>query len=351
MVGRAPTRPPVTVGTGYCVPMANSGPIIWHWQTSAKSRAVATAARAFVKPVMTFWPMTDRGIDAASRLNARLAARLPRPVGAGIVDDVLAGRPCEVTRPVAPAQTSLAGVAILYLHGGAFLFGGPATHRPLTTRLSADAGVEVYSLDYRQLPEAPVAASVDDAIEAYLELRERLGDDARVVVAGDSAGGYLAMKVAELAAARGEPAPLAVVAYSPLLDLDFATAHPRDFLRRDAYLPLRPLPALGERWSAGEIEGARSPIDAPVEGFPPVMMVAAENEMLRLDIETMTHRLDDAGIDVQTHIWAGQVHAFPVIGDVLPESRQAIADTVAFLRRAAEWSESGAPDTGRAAGS
>lgn len=331
--------------------MVNSGPIIWHWQASAKSRAVAGAARSFIKPVMTFWPMSDRGIAAASRLNARLAARLPRPRAAGIVDDVLAGRPCEVTRPVLPAQTSLAGVAVLYLHGGAFLFGGPATHRPLTTRLSAEAGVPVYSLDYRQLPEAPVAASVEDAIGAYIELRERLGDDARVVVAGDSAGGYLAMKVAEIAAARGLPAPLAVVAYSPLLNLDFATAHPREFLRRDAYLPTRPIPALGQRWSAGQIEGARSPIDAPVEGFPPVMMVAAENEMLRLDIETMTHRLDDAGIEVETHIWAGQVHAFPVIGDVLPESRQAIADTVAFLRRVAEWEGVGEADTQQAAGS
>src|SRR5699024_7907608 len=163
-------------------------------------------------------------------------ARLPFPAHADITDASLGGVPCELTTPRTPAQDEFAGGAVPYLHGGAVLFGGPPTpralrarpssqagapvysegyrpppaaagrfaggavlslrggafrcggppaHRALCARLSSQAGVPVSSVEYRQLPDGPVAASVADAIAAYTALLDEVDDPSRIVVAGD----------------------------------------------------------------------------------------------------------------------------------------------------------------------
>ena len=100
-------------------------------------------------------------------------------------------------------------------------------------------GVPVFALDYRQLPEVGVGTSVHDAFEAYRELLGQRGYR-HVVVAGDSAGGYLTGKVAELASVNDVPAPTALAMLSPWLDLDIGDRDDRTS-RHDAYLPIRQL--------------------------------------------------------------------------------------------------------------
>lgn len=310
-------------------------PITWHWTQSRESTILRRTARVALKPVMTYWPISRRGIAAVNRLDRWGSARLPFPAYADITDASLGGVPCELTTPRTPARDELAGGAVLYLHGGAFLFGGPPTHRALCARLSSQAGVPVYSVEYRQLPDGPVAASVADAIAAYTALLDEVDDPSRIVVAGDSAGGYLAMKVAEIAALRGIRRPAAVFGYSPLLDLDLGADDP-GYFRRDAYLPTRPLAKLRPMWLAGPdgIEGEPSPVDADPALFPPVFLCAAEYELLRPGVETMTRLLHEAGVPVETHLWVGQVHAFPALGPRLPESREIVRLSLDFARRA-----------------
>ena len=105
--------------------------------------------------------------------------------------------------------------SVLYLHGGAYCVGSPVTHRALTSRLARVLGLPVFAADYRLAPEHPFPAGLDDALAAYRALRA----DGPVILAGDSAGGGLALATALALRDAGEPAPAALVLFSPWVDL------------------------------------------------------------------------------------------------------------------------------------
>lgn len=316
--------------------MSTDSPIVWHWTRSRASRRLRWLARVVAKPLMTYWPMTDLGISALGSLNRWMGDRLPEPERAEIERIILGGVHGEVTRPRQPATDELAGGAILYLHGGAFLFGGPPTHRDICAQLAASTGLPVHSMDYRQLPDGPVADSVADAMAAYTALSDSVRDPTRIIVAGDSAGGYLSMKVGEIAALRGIQPPAAVIGFSPLLNIELSAADDPGYFARDAYLPIGQLERLRGRWLGGpdSIEGADSPLDADPALFPPVFLSAADYELLRPGVEKMTRLLHASGAVVETHLWAGQVHAFPAVGEALPEGREIVRLCSDFARRA-----------------
>lgn len=313
--------------------MRTGGSTIWHWKTSWRAHLVFGFARAVVKPVMAAWPTGDRGLAVLARLESRLD-RMPAPPNTTVEPMTLGGVRCErVTHP-RQAGDAFSGATVLYFHGGGFLFCGLGSHRGVCAQLAAYSGAPVVSVDYRQLPHGGIGTSIADAMTAYRELLDGCDDPTKIVVAGDSAGGYLAMKVAEIAALQGLPTPAAVLGYSPLLNLDLE-AHDPEFMRRDAYLPMNQVRKVKDRWLSGpeKIIGAQSPIDADPALFPPVFLVAAEYELMRPDVECLTARFERAGQPVETHLWAGQIHAFPVIGPTLRESRESVGLSVEFARR------------------
>ena len=215
------------------------------------------------------------------------------------------------------------------------MFCGLATHRSLCAVLAARAGIPVISVEYRQLPYGGIGTSIHDAMAAYTALLGTATDPTKIILAGDSAGGYLAMKVAELAASRGMVTPAPVIGYSPLLNLALEK-HDPDYMRRDAYLPMSQVEALKDRWAGGPepIAGADSPVEADPRLFPPAFFSVAQYELMRPDVELMTGLLEDAGQAVETHVWSGQIHAYPVLGPVLQEATMTIAFSLDFVRRA-----------------
>jgi len=305
---------------------------VFHQDYSLQARLVQRAARVFIQPIMRFAPLTPRTIRWMRRFELR-AAKAPRSrfiesrrllVG-GIPEESMRhrhGRPSQAT--------------ILYLHGGGFMFCGIETHRRICERLAKLTGAEVISVDYKQLPEGPVADSVNDAINAYEAILATCPDPTKVIVAGDSAGGYLAMKVAELASRRGIQRPVAVLGFSPLLSVD--PDRPGKGVERidpvnDAYLPPSRMPRIRSQWLpiGARIEGRDSPLDAIEWIESPVFMTATEDEMLRPEVEEMARRLAERGQTVEVHLWRKQVHAFPVMADVLPESREALQLAADFI--------------------
>ena len=309
-------------------------PVVVHDSPSAVSVGMFWAARIFLKPVYRFWPLGERGMRALRFLETAFS-RLPFPSAVQHGAAELGGVEVHTYRPLRPAPDAVTDTHVLFLHGGAFIFCGPATHRHVCSRLAETLGVPVYSVRYRQLPEAGVGTSVFDACAAYRALAEQTGGAGRIVVAGDSAGGFLAAKICELAERDGLPRPAAFVGYSPQLSLD-ADRHDPELLKHDAYQPLSAVRRAKARWLRGDIElrGSRTPIDAPVTAFPPTFLTVAERELLEPDILAFTERLYQGGVPVETHRWRRQVHAFPVLDRLLPESREAIAATGRFLRTA-----------------
>ena len=104
---------------------------------------------------------------------------------------------------------------------------------------------------------------------------------------------------------------------------------------RDAYIPKRRIALVRERWvpEGSSIEGYASPLLATSYINSPAFFVAAEDELLRPEVEAMALQLAERGVDVETHLWRGQVHAFPVMADLIPESRQALKLAADFARR------------------
>ena len=304
-----------------------------HEKYSLRSRVLQRGARLVLKPLMAWVPLNDRTVRALRRID-RLSARGPRSRYVEPYEFVLGGVRVEsMTHRYGPSSD----MTVLYLHGGGFLSCGIETHRRACERLALYTGGQVISVDYVQLPEGHVGDSVQDAISAYEALLGIVEHPDKIVVAGDSAGGYLTMKVAELATRRGLTPPAALLTFSPVLSLDFeredkGIAQVTPF--RDAYIPRRRIAMVRERWvpEGSSIEGYASPLLATKYINSPAFFVAAEDELLRPEVEAMALQLAERGVDVETHLWRGQVHAFPVMADLIPESRQALKLAADFAR-------------------
>jgi triacylglycerol lipase len=316
-----------------------------HETVSLKSRVIGRATRIVFKPLLRLAPLNDRTLTTLRSLD-KLSARGPRSRFVEPVAFELGGVHVEsMTHRYGPSSE----MTVLYLHGGGFFSCGIETHRRICERLALYSGATVISVEYVQLPEGSVADSVDDAIRAYEALVEMSDRPDKIVVAGDSAGGYLTMKIAELADRRGLPAPAALLTFSPLLSLDPDRVDKDGVKRvarvRDAYLPVGRVALIRRRWvpEGSVIEGEVSPLDAVDHIGSPTFFVAVEDEMLRPEVEAMALLLAERGVTVETHLWRGQVHAFPVLADTLPESRQALRLAADFARRAVGEEPSSGP--------
>lgn len=303
-------------------------PVVRHRTPSLRSYPMWLASRLFLKPVLAMWPLSGPGLEALWLIDRILAAG-PKPRGVQRSETDLAGCGAELILPEGDLMAD--DSAILYLHGGAFVVGGLGTHRSIAARLSRQTALPVYSLEYRQLPQAGVGTSVADAVAAYRELLTERGFR-HIIVAGDSAGGFLAAKVIEAAAARGLPQPVGYIGYSPLLDLNL-TDDPKRTSRNDAYIPRDQMARLRPRFFRGPLAmpGKASILDVDPAIFPPTLLITASEELLEADSLHLVAALDEAGVPAEGHSYAWQIHAFPVMSARHPETLQAIDQTAAFV--------------------
>ncbi|MDQ4251944.1 alpha/beta hydrolase fold domain-containing protein [Pseudomonas aeruginosa] len=226
----------------------------------------------------------------------------------------LAGVPCEWLRP----RGVEARRRVLYLHGGAYLIGSPATHRAITTHLARRCAAEVCAVDYRRAPEHPFPAARDDALAVYLALLEAGHSPRRLLLAGDSAGGHLALSLALELKARGLPLPAGLLLFSPWTDLGCQRLHTPaagDPLLSRAWLESAVrllLPADAEPGSA-----ALSPLHADLAGLPPLLVQVGEDELLRDDSLRLAQRAGEQGVAVRLQRYAGCWHVFQAHAGVL----------------------------------
>jgi acetyl esterase/lipase len=307
-----------------------------HPKTGIKARLSFLFVLLFIKPLLILFPISEGGLGRLKWLDNG-AQRGPDAPGIERTRIALADRPTDLMVPQGTSASD-ADTAVLYLHGGAFIACGPATHRKISGLLARQLRLPVYVLDYRQLPVAGVGTSVADAVQAY---RELLQDYKRVIVAGDSAGGYLCGKVIEYAHTNGLPKPVAYVGYSPLLDLDLG-ANPTSTSRRDAYLPKGKLARLAPKFDRGPVEftGERRIFSVPVEAYPPTLLITAQDEFLEPDAIELAEKLSAAGVVAQLHSYAWQLHAFPAIA-VSRDTAEAVVLSADFVREALSVAEQG----------
>lgn len=258
----------------------------------------------------------------------KISERVPADV---ICEKVNAGGvPAEwISAPGATADR-----VILYLHGGGYVVGSINTHRAMVSRIARASDARALAIDYRLAPEHPFPAAVDDALASYRWLLAQGYKPGRIVVAGDSAGGGLA--VAALLAIREAklPMPAAAVPISPWADLEGTGDSIRTRAARDVMVTQENLAQSAKQYygTNSPKNPLVSPVHADFRGLPPMLIHVGDAEILLDDATRVAERAKAAGVKVELEVWPDMPHVWHVFAKILPEGQQAIDKVGRFVR-------------------
>jgi epsilon-lactone hydrolase len=224
---------------------------------------------------------------------------------------------------------------VLYFHGGGYVAGSARTGTHLAAELARRAGGRALSVDYRLAPEHPYPAAVEDGLAAYAGLLESSVSPAQVLVAGDSAGGGLAVATLLAAREQGLPQPAAVAVFSPWADISRSGTSMRT---KDGTDPLFSYEAMG--WYAGRYMPAgdrsaplASPVFATLAGLPPLLIQAGSREVLLDDAIRLAANAGRDDVDVTLQVAPEGTHVFQLYFGALDEADEAIDEVTRFFKR------------------
>jgi acetyl esterase/lipase len=196
-------------------------------------------------------------------------------------------------------------------------------------------------MNYRMIPKHTVGDAVQDCYDGYWWLREQGYEPDQIVLAGDSAGGYLALALAERLLAQGEE-PAALVSMSPLMELakEAKQAHPN--IRTDAMFPPKAFDALvdliakaaARRIVDGRPEEVFEPLDHVEPGLPRTLIHVSGSEVLLSDARLAARRLAAAGVPTEVRIWPGQMHVFQLCAPAVREATRSLRQIGEYIREA-----------------
>jgi acetyl esterase/lipase len=223
---------------------------------------------------------------------------------------------------------------IFYLHGGAYFFGSTQTHKDFLMQIACGAKVKIFAINYRLAPESLFPTAIEDALLAYRWLLENKFAANKIIIAGDSAGGGLAM--ATLVALREAtlPLPCAAVLLSPWVDLALTGKSMRINKNKDLLI--------NEAWARQAVKfylndidpknALASPLYAHHEKLPPLFIQVGGAEILLSDSIRLAKKAKAAGVQVILDIWPKMIHGWHFFGRFIPESRQAIMKINQFIK-------------------
>jgi len=274
--------------------------------------------------------------QAPLTLEERRAAFTPGDRLYPVPDDVLV---TEVNAGGVPARWLAApgtdaGRVLLFLHGGGFEFGSVRSDGELAARLGRASGMRVLFPEYRLAPEHPFPAAIDDVLAAWRWLHSGQALGARsIAVAGDSAGGGLAVALLVATRDAGEALPAAAVLMSPTVDLTSSGASMTERADQD---PIS-TPAMLRQFAADYLAGAdpktplASPLFAQLAGLPPLLVQVGTADLLLSDSERLAAAAAEAGVDVTLEIGEGLPHVYQLMLGTA-EAAEATARIGTFLR-------------------
>ncbi|WP_236977903.1 MULTISPECIES: alpha/beta hydrolase [Mycobacterium] len=269
------------------------------------------------------------GVDLAG-MREGFDRMLPGPAPDAVVKDVVVGgvpgRQVEVGEP-GPAT-------LLYLHGGGFMLGSSAGYADLGARIARTARARVLLLDYSLAPERPFPAAYDDVLAAYHALLNHGADPDHLVLAGDSAGGGLALAALVGLRDAGDPLPACAVLLSPFADLTLSGDTIELFAEAD---PVSSRES-AEQMVAGYLAGAdprdvrASPLFGDLKGLPPLLVQVGTSDILLADAVRVAERARGAGVSVDLQVAYEMVHVYQLFAHELPEAQEAIEAIGRFVQ-------------------
>jgi acetyl esterase/lipase len=234
--------------------------------------------------------------------------------------------------PDAPVRT------ILYFHGGGYYFCSPQSHRSLVFELATRTGARTFSLDYRLAPEHRFPAALDDALASYRRLCADGTPTESIVLAGDSAGGGLALATLVALRDAGDPLPACGLLFSPWTDL---AATGGTLITNDGVDPMFCGEAIARaaKIYAGDESPTHpymSPVYADLRGLPPLFIQVGSTEVLLDDARRVAENAREARVAVDLEIWPTMPHVWQLLTPFVPEARRAIERAADFARRHAD---------------
>lgn len=289
--------------------------------------------RALLKAGVT----KDKSIDVLREKIIKDTRSLKPPKDVQITPTKVVGIPGEWLTPTSLLSRNK---IMIYLHGGGYVVGSPATHRSLVARLAKACSIRALSLDYRLAPEHPFPAALEDSLAVYHEIIDHGIPPENIILAGDSAGAGLALTT--LIALRDDQHPLPAMALciSPWTDLALTGESIETCADIDPYISFESLQLnahyLGDSGTQHKFNNdPRSPLISPLyadfTGLPPLLIHVGTDEVLLSDSTRLAEQAKNAGVDVTLKIWDDMWHDFHMWAPYLPEANQAIKEMAGFV--------------------
>lgn len=224
---------------------------------------------------------------------------------------------------------------VMYFHGGGYVLGSAQFYQNLTGHLARAIGCRVLNVDYRLAPEHPHPAPAEDAVQAFQWLRNQGYSAEHIAVAGDSAGGGLAIATMLCLRDQGLDQPAAAVPISPWADLEATGASMITNAERDIVVSAEMLSGMAAMFLAGgdPKDPHASPIYADFTGLAPIYIQTGGDEAILDDTTRIVAKARAAGVDISSDIFPDMQHVFQIAAGRLPEADDAIAKIASYLRR------------------
>jgi epsilon-lactone hydrolase len=223
---------------------------------------------------------------------------------------------------------------ILYLHGGAFIMGSPATHRELAARLSASTRAQALVLDYGLAPEHPFPAAMQDAISAYHWLLDQGYAAGRIAIGGDSAGGGLALQTLVALRDAGNALPSAAFFLSPVTDwvrFDGESFSTRAGVDPWIFSDMCKFTSAHYVGSSDPATPLLYPTDMDLSGLPPLCIHVGDEEVLLSDSTRLAERARACQVQVELAVWPHMWHVFQTMASFVPEAQQSLDEIGRFV--------------------
>lgn len=288
-----------------------------------------------------FYYMAKRQLAALRRQNLPIVEfRLAREAAATklfkLPPDVtlestqIAGCAAEWLRPTKPVG---AGV-VLYLHGGAYVSGSCITHRSIAARIAMASGHATLNFNYRLAPEHPFPAGLDDALAVYLALSD--GGQTPICLAGDSAGGGLALALVQRLREQQMTMPLGLALMSPWTDLALTSETHQTKASVDPFFPTPERLIASSRQYAADTSLTHplvSPHYADLSKLPPMLIHVGTHETLLGESRWLAEKVRQQGGVANLKVWRGMWHVWQAFGGMMREADESIAELGEFLRQ------------------
>lgn len=266
-------------------------------------------------------------------------AQHPTPEGVRIEPVDMGGVPGTLVTP----DDVVGDRVLFYIHGGAYIVGGPGGYHGLAGAFAKAMKARVYLPDYRLAPEHPFPTPIEDTFSAYRWLIDQGQDPRSVTVAGDSAGGAMVVTVMVMARNAGVPLPAGGAALSPWANLEHTGA---SMFNREGLDPLNTkagLDLMARTFLGGALPNSpeASPVFADVRGLPPILVQIGEAELMLSDAIRLASHLGENRVRVSLEIWPNMFHVWHMFQAELAEGRAAIGNAATFLKQAIASAQAG----------